>query len=101
LRLGLSGDHYLFSAGVTDFTPTAISAIALEPVLPLCQPHDMTGSEKIARLVISLDEVKRPVSRRIEVLLGIRLDRLHGVLQIVMGWESYHLSEFRVARNIA
>jgi len=61
----------------------------------------MTGSEKIARLAISLDEVKPPVRRRIEVPLGIRLDRLHRVLQIVMGWEGYHLYEFRVPRDIA
>ena len=67
------------------FVRTPSSAIALEPVLALCQSYDMTGSEKIARLAISLDEVKPPVRRRIEVPLGIRLDRLHRVLQIVMG----------------
>jgi hypothetical protein len=62
-----------------------ISAIALEPIVSLCQSRGMTGSEKIARLAVSLDEVKPPVRRRIEVPLGIRLDRLHRVLQIVMG----------------
>jgi hypothetical protein len=70
-------------------------------MVPLCQCREMTGPEEIARLAISLDEVKPPVRRRIEVPLTVRLDRLHRVLQIVMGWEGYHLYEFRVARDIA
>ena len=61
----------------------------------------MTGSDQIARLAITLDTVKPPVRRRIEVPLAIRLDRLHRVFQIVMGWEDYHLYEFRIGRDIA
>ena len=49
----------------------------------------------ITRLAITLDAVRPPVSRRIKVPLAIRLDRLHRVFQIVMGWEDYHLYEFR------
>jgi hypothetical protein len=44
----------------------------------------MTGSDQIAQLAITLDTVKPPVRRRIEVPLAIRLDRLHRVFQIVM-----------------
>ncbi len=69
--------------------------------MPLCQSRGVTGPEKIARLAIALDEVKPPVRRRIEVPFAVRLDRLHRVLQIVMGWEGYHLCEFRIARDIA
>src|SRR3954452_10882247 len=58
-------------------------------------------ADQIARLAIALDEVKPPVRRRIEVPLTIRLDRLHQVFQVVMGWEDYHLYEFRIGRNIA
>jgi hypothetical protein len=61
----------------------------------------MTGPDQIARLAITLDEVKPPVRRRLEVPLALRLDRLHRVFQIVMGWENYHLYEFRVGRDIA
>ena len=61
----------------------------------------MTGSDQIARLAIALDEVKPPVRRRIEVPLAIRLDRLHRVFQIVLGWEDYHLYQFRIGRDIA
>lgn len=61
----------------------------------------MTGPDQIARLAITLDEVKPPVRRRLEVPLAIRLDRLHRVFQIAMGWENYHLYEFRVGRDTA
>ena len=58
-------------------------------------------ADQIARLAIALDEVKPSVRRRIEVPLATRLDRLHRVFQIVMGWENCHLYEFRVGREIA
>jgi hypothetical protein len=55
----------------------------------------MTAKTGIARLKITLDDVKPPVVRRIEVPLGIRLDRLHAALQVVLGWTNSHLWEFR------
>ena len=61
----------------------------------------MTAQDQIARLAITLDDVKPPVRRRIEVPLSIRLDRLHRVVQIAIGWEDYHLYEFRIGRDIA
>src|SRR5215210_5770326 len=39
------------------------------------------SADGIARLKVTLDEVKPPVLRRIEVPLAIRLDRLHLALQ--------------------
>lgn len=49
----------------------------------------------IARLKITLDDVKPVVMRRIEVPLALRLDRLHLVLQVALGWTNSHLYEFR------
>jgi hypothetical protein len=49
----------------------------------------------IARLKITLDDVKPTVMRRVEVPLDIRLDDLHLVIQAAMPWWSYHLYEFR------
>ncbi|MFZ2872700.1 plasmid pRiA4b ORF-3 family protein [Zavarzinia sp.] len=49
----------------------------------------------IARLKIKLDDVKPAVMRRIEVPLALRLDRLHLVLQVALGWTDSHLYEFR------
>jgi hypothetical protein len=54
----------------------------------------MTAST-IARLKITLDDVKPAVQRRVEVPLTIRLDRLHLVLQAAFGWTNSHLYEIR------
>ena len=53
----------------------------------------------IARLRIDLDEVRPRVWRRVEVPVDIRLDDLHLVIQAAMGWENYHLYEFRRGRT--
>lgn len=53
-------------------------------------------AEKIARLRIAVDEVAPAVIRRVEVPLDIRLDDLHFVLQIAVGWQNCHPFEFRV-----
>jgi hypothetical protein len=50
----------------------------------------------IARLKLEIDEVKPRVVRRIEVPLAIRLDDLHFVLQIAIGWQNCHPFEFRM-----
>jgi Plasmid pRiA4b ORF-3-like protein len=49
----------------------------------------------IARLKITLDDVKPVVMRRLEVPLSIRLDRLHLAIQAAMGWTNSHLYEIR------
>ena len=49
----------------------------------------------IARLKVAIDEVAPPVIRQVEVPLAIRLDDLHFVLQIAIGWQNCHPYEFR------
>jgi hypothetical protein len=49
----------------------------------------------IARLKITLDDVKPAVLRRVEVPFDIRLDRLHLAIQAAMGWTNSHLYEIR------
>jgi hypothetical protein len=49
----------------------------------------------IARLKITLDDVKPQVLRRVEAPLAIRLDRLHLALQAAIGWTNTHLYEIR------
>lgn len=53
---------------------------------------------EIARLIIVLDEVEPSVTRQVEVPKSMRLDDLHLVFQIALGWENHHLYEFRVGR---
>jgi len=51
--------------------------------------------DQIARLEVRIDEVSPQVSRRVEVPLDMRLDDLHFVLQIAIGWQNCHPFEFR------
>jgi hypothetical protein len=51
----------------------------------------------IARLKITLDDVKPAVLRRVEVPFDITLDRLHLTTQAAMGWTNSHLYELRAA----
>ena len=53
-------------------------------------------ADSIVSLKITLDHVEPQVLRRVEVPLSLRLDRLHKVLQIAMGFADYHLWAFRV-----
>jgi hypothetical protein len=53
-------------------------------------------ADSIVSLKVTLDHVEPLVLRRVEVPLSLRLDRLHTVLQIVMGFENCHLWAFRV-----
>jgi hypothetical protein len=50
-------------------------------------------------LKITLLQVKPAVWREVLVPSDLRLDRLHQVIQIVMGWEEEHMHEFIVGRR--
>lgn len=54
---------------------------------------------RIARLHISLKDIKPAPMRQIEVPLKLTLDQLHDAIQAAMGWEDMHLYEFRVGRT--
>ena len=53
------------------------------------------NADTIARLKVTLDDVRPAVLRRVEVPLDIRLDRLHLTIQAAMGWTNSHLYELR------
>src|SRR5437588_6716397 len=55
------------------------------------------SADTIARIKITLDDVKPAVLRRVEVPFDIRLDRLHLTIQAAMGWTNSHLYEIRAA----
>jgi hypothetical protein len=50
---------------------------------------------QVVRLKITLDRVKPPIWRRIEVLADATLEELHLAIQAAMGWGNCHLYEFR------
>src|ERR1700735_5094057 len=51
---------------------------------------------QIARLRVEIDDVAPRVVRVIDVPADIRLDDLHFVLQIAIGWQNGHPFEFRI-----
>jgi len=53
-------------------------------------------NKAIFQLNIALEESRPLIWRRVQVPSGITLPRLHRILQIIMGWEDYHLHEFRI-----
>jgi hypothetical protein len=47
-----------------------------------------------------LRDIQPPIWRRIQVWEDTTLAQLHTVLQIVMGWEDYHLHDFVIGRRL-
>ncbi len=64
----------------------------------------MTGApppaDEIARLSVEIDDVTPRVARCVEVPVDIRLDDLHFVLQIAIGWQNGHPFEFSIGGKI-
>lgn len=51
---------------------------------------------KILQLKICLDEIEPEIWRRFLVYDNISFEELHEVIQMVMGWENYHMYEFMI-----
>lgn len=50
-------------------------------------------------LKVTINNIEPPIWRSFQVPGEITLARLHKILQIVMGWEDYHLYEFRAGKQ--
>jgi len=57
-------------------------------------------SNPIYQIKVTLDDTHPPVWRRIQVPGNTTLLKLHDILQIVMGWEDYHLHMFTIEGSI-
>ena len=56
--------------------------------------NDTGGGTALYQLKITLLNCKPPIWRRIVVRADMKLDRLHRVIQTVMGWTDSHLHQF-------
>ncbi len=54
----------------------------------------MGAADEILRLKVTLVGCKPPVWREVEVASAMALTAMHDVLQVLMGWEDYHLWSF-------
>ncbi len=52
------------------------------------------SSVQVYQIKVTLKGSKSPIWRRIQVRSDISLAQLHSILQVVMGWEGYHLHQF-------
>ncbi len=55
------------------------------------------SATEIARLIVEIKDVTPRVARCLDVPIDIRLNDLHFVLQIAIGWQNGHPFEFRIA----
>jgi hypothetical protein len=58
-----------------------------------------SSAAEIYQIKVTLKGIKPPIWRRIQVPASITLPQLHRVLQVVMGWEDYHLHQFTIAHE--
>ena len=60
----------------------------------------MAKNRALYQLNVTLRDIHPPVWRRIQVWEDTTLAQLHTTLQIVMGWEDYHLHQFVIDRRL-
>lgn len=56
----------------------------------------LSGPEAVYQLKVTLDGIRPSIWRRILVRGDITLFKLHKILQVVMGWQDYHLHQFLI-----
>jgi len=61
---------------------------------PVRKQKSTTGERRFLQLKITLKDISPPIWRRFIVPNDMTLDLLHTCLQIIMGWDNYHLYEF-------
>jgi hypothetical protein len=59
----------------------------------------VNSKNSAVRLIVTPRWIDPPIWRRVVVPAGLSLAELHGIVQVVMGWENSHLHEWRVGRE--
>lgn len=54
---------------------------------------------QVLQLKITLDGIKPSIWRKIQIDDSINFKKLHKIIQIVMGWEDYHLYNFEIDKD--
>ncbi|MGB6522041.1 MAG: SEC-C metal-binding domain-containing protein [Candidatus Cybelea sp.] len=76
--------------------------LGIDPADPLntrTRPRPVAAGRTIYQLKITLTDTKPPIWRRVLVDGSERLDRLHMILNMAMGWSDGHLHLFSVGRR--
>jgi len=59
-----------------------------------------TKTREAYQFKVVLRDISPPIWRQFQVWEDATLAQLHRILQMVMGWENYHLYEFRIGGNV-
>ncbi|MBN1995427.1 MAG: DUF1186 domain-containing protein [Anaerolineae bacterium] len=57
------------------------------------------AKNEIYQIKVTLKDSKPPIWRRIQVRADTKLNQLHLILQVIMGWADYHLHQFVVGET--
>jgi Plasmid pRiA4b ORF-3-like protein len=60
-------------------------------------PRKSSSPQIIYQLKITIKDIRPPIWRRVQVDSSTTLEQLHSIVQIVMGWEDYHLHSFSIS----
>jgi len=79
-----------------------------KPLMQVVKPQKVTtgleksipAKESSYQIKISLDGIKPPIWRRVLVEGDISLDDFHNIILDAMGWEGYHLYNFRINNSL-
>ncbi|HBI43795.1 MAG TPA: hypothetical protein DDY78_13230 [Planctomycetales bacterium] len=75
--------------------PVSITAPGQKPEVLKAPSKSSKSKATVYQLKITLADIKPPVWRRVEVK-DCTLTKLHEIVQIVMGWDGYHLWAFEI-----
>ena len=62
----------------------------------MAQKKKAGDSKSVYQIKVTLKGIKPPIWRRIQVTSDVTLHKLHRILQVVMGWDDYHLHQFTI-----
>src|SRR5436853_1521070 len=63
-------------------------------------PRRTAGGARVYQIKVSLSGSRPPIWRRLQVPGNLTLDRLHAILQILLGWQDRHLHLFASGRTV-
>ncbi len=71
----------------------------MPPKKPVSPEGSSEDFQVICQLKVTLRDSEPPIWRRFEVSHDLTLNKLHNILQVVMGWENAHLYDFYKGRE--
>ncbi len=65
----------------------------------MAEKKKLSELKKIYQVKVTLKNIKPPIWRRLLVASNITLEDLNDIIQTVMGWDGYHLHQFKIGNR--